>query len=70
MESVEDVPAKSINSGISWNWESYGEYLRELDSIPKGIKRRWPGPAIVPFGSMPWVRMRYKTSHPQQMRSL
>ena len=37
MESVEDVPARSINSGISWNWESYGEYLQELDSIPKGI---------------------------------
>ena len=37
MESVEDVPAKSINSGLSWNWETYGEYLRALDGIPKGI---------------------------------
>ena len=37
MESVEDVPAKSINSGLSWNWETYGDYLRALDGIPKGI---------------------------------
>ena len=27
MESVEDIPAESINSGLDWDWESYGEYL-------------------------------------------
>jgi N-acyl-D-aspartate/D-glutamate deacylase len=37
MESVEDVPAKSIQSGMQWNWESYGEYLGALDQLPKGI---------------------------------
>ena len=37
MESVEDVPAKSINSGMRWNWETYGEYLGALDELPKGI---------------------------------
>ena len=37
MESVEDVPAKSINSGMQWNWETYGEYLGALDNLPKGI---------------------------------
>ena len=37
MESVEDVPAKSINSGMKWDWESYGEYLSALDKLPKGI---------------------------------
>ena len=37
MESVEDVPAKSINSGMQWNWETYGEYLGALDDLPKGI---------------------------------
>ena len=37
MESVEDVPAKSINSGMKWDWESYGEYLGALDKLPKGI---------------------------------
>jgi len=37
MESVEDVPAKSINSGMPWNWETYGEYLDALDALPKGV---------------------------------
>ncbi|MBT4687115.1 MAG: amidohydrolase family protein [Rhodospirillaceae bacterium] len=37
MESVEDIPAKCINEGMQWNWESYGEYLGALDDLPKGI---------------------------------
>ena len=37
MESVEDIPAKSILSGLSWNWESYGEYLQAIDAMPKGV---------------------------------
>ncbi len=37
MESVEDIPADSILSGLSWDWQTYGEYLRELDGLPKGI---------------------------------
>ena len=27
MESVEDIPASSILDGLSWNWETYGDYL-------------------------------------------
>ncbi len=37
MESVEDIPAKCIDEGMPWNWESYGEYLTALDELPKGI---------------------------------
>ncbi len=37
MESVEDIPAASILAGLSWNWESYGDYLEELDGLPKGL---------------------------------
>ena len=37
MESVEDVPAQSILEGLSWNWETYGEYLADLASLPKGL---------------------------------
>lgn len=37
MESVEDIPADSIMSGLEWNWETYGEYLAALDRLPKGI---------------------------------
>jgi N-acyl-D-aspartate/D-glutamate deacylase len=37
MESVEDIPADSILSGLSWEWQSYGEYLAALDALPKGV---------------------------------
>jgi len=37
MESVEDIPADAIMSGLSWNWETYGQYLDALDRRPKGI---------------------------------
>ncbi|MCY4094231.1 MAG: amidohydrolase family protein [Gammaproteobacteria bacterium] len=37
MESVEDIPRQSILEGLSWDWETYGEYLKALDSLPKGI---------------------------------
>lgn len=37
MESVEDIPADSIMSGLDWNWESYGQYYDALDAMPKGI---------------------------------
>ena len=37
MESVEDIPAASILDGLSWDWETYGEYLDELDRLPKGV---------------------------------
>ncbi len=37
MESVEDIPAASINEGMPWKWETYGEYLGALDGTPKGV---------------------------------
>jgi N-acyl-D-aspartate/D-glutamate deacylase len=37
MESVEDIPAASILEGLAWNWETYGEYLRAVDTLPKGL---------------------------------
>jgi N-acyl-D-amino-acid deacylase len=37
MESVEDIPAGSILAGLSWDWQTYGEYLREIDRLPKGV---------------------------------
>ena len=36
MESVEDIPTASIMQGLTWNWETYGEYLDELERLPKG----------------------------------
>ena len=35
MEGVEDIPGAALSEGISWGWESFGEYLDALDD------RRW-----------------------------
>lgn len=37
MESVEDIPAEAILDSLSWEWETYGQYLADLDRLPKGI---------------------------------
>jgi N-acyl-D-aspartate/D-glutamate deacylase len=37
MESVEDIPAASILAGLSWKWETYGEYLAAVDALPKSL---------------------------------
>jgi N-acyl-D-aspartate/D-glutamate deacylase len=37
MESVEDIPAASILEGLAWDWETYGDYLRAIDALPKGV---------------------------------
>lgn len=37
MESVEDIPADSIMEGLPWSWETFGEYLRVVGDMPKGI---------------------------------
>lgn len=37
MESVEDIPASSILEGLRWDWETYGDYLRVLDTLPKAL---------------------------------
>ena len=35
--TFEDIPAESILNGLSWNWSSYGEYLDEVEALPKGV---------------------------------
>jgi N-acyl-D-aspartate/D-glutamate deacylase len=37
MESVEDIPADSIIEGLTFDWETYGDYLRSIDDLPKGL---------------------------------
>jgi N-acyl-D-amino-acid deacylase len=37
METVEDIPREAILTGLSWNWESYGEYLDELETLRPAI---------------------------------
>ncbi|GJM38781.1 MAG: amidohydrolase [Acidimicrobiales bacterium] len=35
MEGVEDIPGAALSEGIDWNWESFPEYLDDLD------RREW-----------------------------
>jgi N-acyl-D-amino-acid deacylase len=37
MESVEDIPARSILDGLPWDWETYGDYLGWLSRTPLGV---------------------------------
>jgi N-acyl-D-aspartate/D-glutamate deacylase len=37
MESVEDIPARSILDGLPWDWEGYGDFLGWLARTPKGV---------------------------------
>ena len=37
MESVEDIPARSILDGLPWDWQTYGDYLAWLDRTALGV---------------------------------
>lgn len=37
MEDVEDIPGAALSEGISWQWESFPEYLDTLDGMPRAI---------------------------------
>jgi N-acyl-D-aspartate/D-glutamate deacylase len=37
MESVEDIPAQAIMSGLPWTWESYGDYLKAVEGLRPGL---------------------------------
>ena len=37
MEGVEDIPGAALSEGISWQWESFPEYLDALEAFPRAI---------------------------------
>jgi N-acyl-D-amino-acid deacylase len=37
LEAVEDIPTAAMLEGIDWNWESFPEYLANVERLPKGI---------------------------------
>ena len=37
METVEDIPKQAILEGLSWEWESYGEYLDALEALDPAV---------------------------------
>lgn len=37
MEGVEDIPGTALSEGMSWNWETFPEYLDELERMPRTV---------------------------------
>ncbi|HLI45292.1 MAG TPA: amidohydrolase family protein [Acidimicrobiales bacterium] len=37
MEGVEDIPGTALHEGLSWEWESFPEYLDALESRPHDV---------------------------------
>ncbi|MEE9348011.1 MAG: amidohydrolase family protein [Robiginitomaculum sp.] len=37
MEGVEDIPGTALHEGITWDWESFPEYMDALDAMPHTI---------------------------------
>lgn len=48
MEGVEDIPGTALAEGITWNWESFPEYLDELERVPRVLDVS----ALVPHGAV------------------
>ena len=37
MEGVEDIPGAALHEGLSWSWQSFPEYLDDLDQRPRDL---------------------------------
>lgn len=37
MEGVEDIPGTALAEGMSWNWETFPEYLDALEELPRTV---------------------------------
>jgi len=37
MEGVEDIPGSALAEGLTWDWESFGDYMNALDARPHSI---------------------------------
>jgi N-acyl-D-amino-acid deacylase len=48
MEGVEDIPGTALSEGINWNWESFGEYLDEVERSPRVLDVG----CLVPHGAL------------------
>ena len=48
MEGVEDIPGAALDEGLSWSWESFGQYLDALEARPRDMDLG----AQVPHGAL------------------
>jgi len=37
MEAIEDIPGTALHEGIEWRWETFGEYIDALASLPRTL---------------------------------
>lgn len=37
MEGVEDIPGAALHEGLSWEWESFAEYMNAIERLPHDI---------------------------------
>ncbi len=37
LEAVEDIPTEAMMTGIDWTWETFPDYLSNVERLPKGI---------------------------------
>jgi N-acyl-D-amino-acid deacylase len=48
MEGVEDIPGAALSEGMNWNWESFPEYLDEVERTQRVLDVA----ALVPHGAL------------------
>ena len=68
MEGVEDIPGSALTEGMTWNWESFPEYLDALEAwtVPLTWRLRCLTEQSVPTS---WVIEAPPTRRPQTLRS-
>ena len=37
MEGVEDIPGTALHEGLTWNWESFPDYMNAIDAVPHTV---------------------------------
>jgi N-acyl-D-amino-acid deacylase len=48
MEGVEDIPGTALAEGMSWNWETFGQYLDEVERTARVLDVA----AMIPHGAL------------------
>ena len=48
MEGVEDIPGAALAEGMNWNWETFGEYLDEVERTERVLDVA----SLVPHGAL------------------
>jgi N-acyl-D-aspartate/D-glutamate deacylase len=59
MEGVEDIPGTALHEGLTWDWESFPDYLDALSKIPRTIDIA----AMVPHDPLRVYVMRDRAVH-------